>query len=131
MNILAFGILTFALSLQDPNWLDLTTVLTWIVGGGGATAIVMAGLSLLAENWPAWHSLRREVKFVVPWVAAILLSFAAQWLLAQQSLVLDLAPWWAQIVTITMSWLASQGVYMQAKKIGYATKIKPWPEGNG
>lgn len=102
------------------DWTDLQGLLIWAVAGG-SIFIVNYGLSLLIENWPAWHDLPRFVKFLAPLVVAIVMAIGAQMALDYgQGIIEVIQPWWFLIVTIAVGWLGSQKAYIGAKDTGYA-----------
>lgn len=105
--------------LQTPDLTDLTAVLTWLATGAGASVVVMYALSLVAENIPAWHNLPSWVKFVVPMVAALLVSGGATLLLASPETVATLTPWFKIVVGAVLGWIASQAAYLRTKATTY------------
>ncbi|CAK0759981.1 membrane hypothetical protein [Gammaproteobacteria bacterium] len=106
--------------------LNLTNVLTWLVGPGSA---IVAGymLSLLVENWKGWHKLPRWVKFLAPLVASPLLSLLAALALNYTDLLKQVAPWYQIAVSSLLTYVATQRAYMTAQKSGYNYKLKPTP----
>jgi len=107
------------------DWTNLLGVLAWIAAGSGSIFLVNYGLSLLVENWPAWHNFPRAVKFLAPLVMAILMAVGAQLALDYGQVVIEyIQPWWIIIVNIAIAWLGSQKAYIGTKDTGYAESAK-------
>lgn len=119
----------FATLLHSPylqagvDFASLVAVLTWISLAGGP---YLAGwvFALLAENWPQWHDLPRQVKFAAPLVVSVALSIGANLLLQQNEVVSYLDPWYRMIAVAVLAYLGSQVAYMKAKKSDYAVRAK-------
>lgn len=107
--------------IEDPT--NLTAVLIWLATAG-APYFVGQVLSLLAENWSAWHSLPRWLKFSAPLVLAPLVSIGATLLLRQTELIEQVSPWWSIIIGSITGYLGSQRAYMDVKRSGYGARYK-------
>ena len=101
---------------------NLQQVLLWIAGVG-APAIVMYVLSWVVENWKGWINLPKDVKFLIPMVASVLLSIGAQQLLQYPQIVATIQPWFQVTMTSILAYLASQKAYMSAMGAGYGKRF--------
>lgn len=108
---------------MSVDFTSLMAVLQWISLAGGP---YLAGqvFALLAENWPKWHELPRQVKFVLPLLASVALSVGANLLAAQSEVVAVIDPWYRMIAVAVLAYLGSQTAYMSAKRSGYAEKAR-------
>lgn len=104
------------------NIVDITSFLTWVAGVG---SVMVAGnvVSLLAENWPKWHTLNKTVKTVVPMILSFLLAMGAQALLNWQ--MPGQVEYWANVAILWFwTYLGNQAGYMNAKVHGYARGVQ-------
>lgn len=102
--------------------------LLWLAGAGGP-ALIAAILTLVAENWAAWHTFPKWVKFGSPLVLSVLLAFVANWLLGYTSVITAVDPYYQIALAAGVAWLTSQKTYTDYKLKGYAEKQNPPPEG--
>jgi len=107
--------------MKEIDYAVLNEVLLWITGIG-APVIIGYVLSLLAENFPAWHDLPRAVKFMVPLLGSVGLSAGAHVLLGYPDVIAQIAPWWNVLATSVLVYLGSQKAYIDVKKSGYGVK---------
>lgn len=105
------------------DYTDLTAVLGWVALAG---APFLAGyvVSLLAENWPKWHTLPTPVKFYTPLILSVLLALGANALLQQTEFVNAISPWWRMVAASILTYLGTQQGYMAAKRSYYGTRAK-------
>ena len=91
---------------MDVDFTNLTAVLQWISLAGGP---YLAGwfFALLAENWPKWHELPRQVKFILPLVMSVTLSIGANLLMAQSEIVAFIDPWYRMAAMAMLAYLVS------------------------
>jgi hypothetical protein len=108
---------------QQPDWTDLNSVLVWLSTVGGPYFVIWV-LSLVAENWPKWHELPGNVKFLIPLVASPVVAILATLLLQQTQAISVVAPWYTIIAGSVLAYLGSQQGYMSAKRSGYGEKAK-------
>ena len=103
---------------MNPEFSNLTSVLVWLTGAGSA---YIAGwvISLLAENWAAWHNLPRNVKFLIPLVLSPVLAMVATVLLRQDAFLQVVGPWFTIAVNSIIAYLGTQQAYMSAKRSDY------------
>ncbi len=122
--VILVGSLLAGLALQ-VDWTDIKSVLIWLTGVG-APYVVGYLVSLLAENWPAWHAFPRAVKFLVPMIVSILISLGATYLLSRADLLIAIGPYFALVVGAILAYLGTQNGYMATKRsgYGYAAKIR-------
>ena len=111
--------------VENPDWTDFEAVAGWLAFGGGAPIVIAYALSLLVENWPAWHDLPRGVKFILPMLASVGLSIGANYLLSFPEVVAGIAPIWFVIISAVLAWLGSQFAYMKTKAANYARSARP------
>lgn len=111
------------LLLQDPDFTDLAAVLTWLAGAGGPYFVGWV-LSLLAENWPAWHDLPRSVKFAIPLIASPIVAILATLALQQAAILEFAAPWYTIIAGSILGYLGTQQAYLRAKQAGYGQQVR-------
>lgn len=105
--------------------MDLTNlglVLLWIAGIG-APAIVAYVLSWVVENWKAWSTFPKEVKFLTPMVVSVLLSVGAQQLLKYPDIIASIQPWFQVLMSSILAYLASQKAYITAISKGYGARF--------
>jgi hypothetical protein len=105
------------------DWTSLENVLAFLIGGG-APVVAMYAASLLAENWKAWITFPKWVKFLSPMFLAILLAFGAQVLVGYADIIKTIAPWWTILAVTIASYIASQKAYMSVKSSGYGESGK-------
>jgi chromate transport protein ChrA len=101
---------------------QLGQVLLWITGVG-APAIIMYVLSWVVENWKGWINLPKDVKFLLPMVASVLLSVGASQLLKYPEVVATIQPWFQILMTSVLAYLFSQKAYMTSKKAEYGKRF--------
>lgn len=104
------------------DWTQLEPVLLWIAGIG-APMIIAYLFSWLVENWKAWSTFPREVKFIVPMVLSVLLSIGAKYLLGFPDIIAKISPYFTMIMTAILTYLASQKAYMSAMKAQYGKRF--------
>lgn len=101
-----------------PEWTNLISALTWLVGAGSAYVTGQV-LSYLAENWVTWHTLPTIIKKITPLVLAPVIAIAAK-LLLDQAIVLEfLAPWYTIIAFSIVTYLATQTAHAAQVNAGY------------
>lgn len=100
------------------EWTDLQMVLTW-VAALGAPYIVGKLMSYVAENFPKWHELPREVKFIVPMVLSVVIAVGATLLLRQEEGIAQMSPIYTMLAQAILFYLGSQQGYVDVKRSGY------------
>lgn len=110
--------------VENPDWTDFEAVAGWLAFGGGAPIVVAYALSLLVENWLAWHDLPRGVKFILPMLASVGLSIGANYLLGFPEVIAEISAIWFVVVSAVLAWLGSQVAYMKTKAANYAQSAK-------
>ena len=110
--------------VENPDWTDFEAVAGWLAFGGGAPIVVAFALSLLVENWLAWHDLPRGVKFILPMLASVGLSIGANYLLGFPEVIAEISAIWFVVVSAVLAWLGSQVAYMKTKAANYAQSAK-------
>lgn len=111
---------------MNPDLTNLQTVLTWLAGVGGPFVVGQV-VSLLAENWPKWHTLPRLVKFYVPIAFSVILAVGSTWLLQQKEFLAAVSPWFSVVMIALISaigYLGTQKGLMDAKRSEYASGSK-------
>jgi hypothetical protein len=101
---------------------QLNQVLLWITGVG-APAIIMYVLSWVVENWKGWINLPKDVKFLLPMVASVMLSVGASQLLKYPEVISSIQPWFQVTMTSILAYLFSQKAYMTSTKAGYGKRF--------
>lgn len=104
------------------NWNNLQEVLVWLAGIG-APAVVMYVLSWVVENWAGWSLLPKNVKFIIPLVVSVLISFGASELLKYPDIISGIQPWFQVIMSSILAYLASQKAYVTAMSKGYGARF--------
>jgi len=94
----------------------------WITGIGGPS-IVAYVLSWVVENWKAWSTFPKEVKFLTPMVVSILLSLGAQQLLNYPEVIASIQPWFQVVMSAILAYLSSQKAYASALSTGYGARF--------
>ena len=106
---------------MTTDWTNITVALQFVAGIGGPWLIGQL-VALLAENWPTWKNLPRQVKVIAPLVGSVIVSVGATILLRQQAVIEVIGPYWTLIATAVITYLGSQYAYMQAKASGDGVK---------
>jgi len=102
---------------------SLEAVLTWIVLGGGASALTGAVMAYLLENWASWHTLPRWVKVLFPILMSGILGVAAQAALSFDFLAG--VPAGVQMILLWLvNWMASQRAYKGIKEGAYGASAR-------
>lgn len=101
---------------------NLGSILVWIVGGVGAPAIVGAVVSYLSSNFQWWADLPSLAKTWIPFLASILLALAAYFLLQNNTLVEQLTPIVAVVISASAAYTANQATYQKSLSSGYGKK---------
>lgn len=101
---------------------NLAQVLLWIAGIG-APSIIAYILSWVAENWKAWSTFPKEVKFLTPMIISILLSLGAAQLLKYPDVIATIQPWFQVVMSAVLAYLSSQKAYMTAMARGYGARF--------
>jgi chromate transport protein ChrA len=104
------------------NWTDFQQVVLWLAGVG-APILVMYILSWVVENWKAWSTFPKNVKFLTPMVASVLLSLGASQLLKYPAVISSIQPWFQVTMTSILAYLASQKAYITAMTKGYGARF--------
>lgn len=104
------------------DWTQLQQVLLWFAGIG-APIVVAYLLSWVVENWKAWSTFPKEVKFLVPMVVSVGLSVGAAQLLKYPAIIATIQPWFQVVMSSILTYLASQKAYMSAMKAGYGKRF--------
>jgi hypothetical protein len=104
------------------DWTNLQQVLVWIAGIG-APIIVAYLLSWVVENWSAWSTFPREVKFIAPMVVSVGLSLLSAQLLNFPEVITQIQPWFQILMSAILTYLSSQKAYMSAMKAGYGKRF--------
>lgn len=104
------------------NAMDFQEVLLWLTGIG-APAVVMYILSWVVENWKGWSLLPKDIKFLLPMIVSVLLSFGASQLLKYPDVITTIQPWFQVLMTSVIAYLASQKAYLTAMDKGYGTRF--------
>jgi hypothetical protein len=102
---------------------DIIFALTWLAGVG-APYLVGKLFAYIAENFPKWHELRREVKFLIPMIVSILLSMGAILLMGQTEIVETLGPIWSMISSAVIMYYGSQIGYREIKTTDYGKSAR-------
>lgn len=105
--------------------MDLTNlgqVLLWIAGIG-APAIVAYVLSYVVENWKAWSTFPKEVKFLTPMIVSVLLSIGAAQLLKYPAVIASIQPWFQVVMSSVLAYLSTQKAYINAMTKGYGERF--------
>ena len=114
-------LLAFRPLLQEFD--SLEAVLTWIVLGGGATALTGAVMAYLLENWAGWHPLPRWVKTLFPILMSGILGMMAQAVLGFE-LLTSVPPSIQAILLMLVNWFSSQRSYKGIKDSSYGTSAR-------
>lgn len=104
------------------DYTQLTQVLLWIAGIG-APVIVGYVLAWVVENWKAWSTFPKEVKFLVPMIVSILLSIGAKYLLNFPDIVAQISPYFTMVMTAVLTYLSTQKAYLTAMSKGYGARF--------
>jgi len=104
------------------NWTDLQQVILWLAGVG-SPIVVMYILSWVVENWKGWSTLPKDIKFLVPMVASVLLSVGSSYLLKFPEVIASIAPVFQVTMTAILAYLASQKAYITAMSRGYGARF--------
>ena len=102
---------------------QLAQVVLWI-SGIGAPMIISYLLSWVVENWKAWSTFPKNVKFLAPMVISVLLSVGAAQLLNYPKVISTIQPYFQVIMSAILSYLASQKAYMSVLKAGYGKRFE-------
>jgi hypothetical protein len=105
------------------DWTNLKEVLVWLTGVG-SPAVIAYALSWLVENWKGWSKLPRDVKFLAPMIASVLLSIGANQALQYQGVIAEIQPWFQITMSSILAWLASQKAYLSVLDSGYGKRFK-------
>ena len=105
---------------MNPDLTNLSAVLMWLATAG-APFLVLWVMSLLAENWPKWHTLPRLVKFLTPLILAPLVAVGATLLASKTQLIAQIGPWYTIVVGSILAYIGSQKALMSAKRNDYGT----------
>jgi hypothetical protein len=108
---------------MEVDYGSLQSVLAYLAGAG-APYVVGYILSLVVENWPAWHDLPRAVKFFAPLVLSTLLSVGATLLASNTALVEQIGPTYAMIASAVLMYLGTQNAYLAASRAHYGESAK-------
>ena len=106
--------------------MDLTQfgqVVLWI-SGVGAPILVSYLLSWVVENWKAWSTLPKNVKFLAPMIVSVILSVGSAQLLNYPKVIETIQPYFQVIMSAILSYLASQKAYMSVLKAGYGKRFE-------
>jgi len=122
-NIVFVGAFLRGVFQDGVDFTSLVAVLTWISLAGGPYLAGWA-VSLVAENWPQWHTLPRWVKFTLPMLASVALSVGANFLLQNNNAVTALDPYYRMIAVSVLAYIGTQTAYMKSKQAGYASQAK-------
>lgn len=104
------------------NWTDLNQVVLWLAGVG-SPMVIMYILSWVVENWKGWSLLPKDVKFLIPMVASVLLSVGSSYLLKYPEVISSIAPIFQVVMTSILAYLASQKAYLTAMSKGYGARF--------
>ena len=114
----------FILAFQVGGFGSIEEFLIWIAVGGGSVFLAGAAVSLLLENWKAWHNFPRWVKVIVPVILAGIIGTLAQSLLALEVPAL-IPPAYGSLILVMLNWLSGQWQYMKVKDGAYAKTATP------
>ncbi len=114
----------FILAFQTAGFGSIEELLIWIAAGGGSVFLAGAVISLLLENWKAWHNFPRWVKVTIPVILAGVIGTFAQSLLALEAPAL-IPPAYASLILVMLNWLSGQWQYMKVKDGAYAKTAQP------
>jgi hypothetical protein len=114
----------FILAFQAAGFGSIEELLIWIAAGGGSVFLAGAVISLLLENWKAWHNFPRWVKVIIPVILAGVIGTFAQTLLALEAPAL-IPPAYASLILVMLNWLSGQWQYMKVKDGAYARSAQP------
>lgn len=109
----------FILAFQVGEFSTIEEVLIWIAVGGGSVVLAGAVVSLLLENWKAWHNFPRLLKVAIPVILAGVIGTFAQTLLAIEAPAL-IPPAYSSLILVMLNWLSGQWQYMRVKDGAYA-----------
>lgn len=104
------------------DWTQLQQVILWLAGIG-APIVVAYLVSWLVENWKAWSTFPKEVKFIAPMVLSVLLAFGSAQLLKYPQIIETIQPWFQIVASAIITYLASQKAYMSAMKAQYGKRF--------
>jgi len=104
------------------NWTDLQQVIVWLAGVG-SPIVIMYVMSWVVENWKGWSTLPKDIKFLIPMVASVLLSVGSSYLLKYPEVIEDIAPAFQVTMTAVLAYLASQKAYLTAMSKGYGARF--------
>ena len=104
------------------DYSQLQQVLLWLTGIR-APMVIMYVLSWVVENWKGWSTLPKDVKFLVPMVASVLLSVGASQLLQYPQIIAGIQPWFQVTMASVLAYLASQKAYLTAMNAGYGARF--------
>jgi chromate transport protein ChrA len=101
---------------------QLGQVLLWLTGVG-SPIVIMYILSWVVENFKWWITLPKDVKFLAPMVASVLLSVGASQLLQYPEIIATIQPWFQVMMASILAYLFSQKAYMTAMKADYGKRF--------
>jgi chromate transport protein ChrA len=101
---------------------QLGEVLLWLTGVG-SPIVIMYILSWVVENFKWWITLPKDVKFLLPMVASVLLSVGASQLLKYPEIIATIQPWFQVMMASILAYLFSQKAYMTAMKADYGKRF--------
>lgn len=104
------------------DWTQAQQVLLWLAGIG-APVVVAYLVSWLVENWAAWSTFPREVKFLAPMLLSVLLAVGSAELLKYPDIIKTIQPWFQVVMSAIITYLASQKAYMSAMKAQYGKRF--------
>lgn len=105
------------------DYTQLEQVLLWLTGIG-APMVIAYVLSWVVENWKAWSTFPKEVKFLAPMVVSVLLSVGAKALLGFPDIVAQISVYFTPVMTAILTYLASQKAYLTAMNKGYGARFE-------
>jgi hypothetical protein len=107
-------LVTAAFQVEPPDWLDLSSVLTWLAGPGAATAMLALG-SWLNGRWDWWTNSDQNVKDLITMTAAALVALLATYI--PLPVVEQLAQIYKVIATVVLA-LITTGLYLFGRRRG-------------